>query len=35
VRTLDGRIELDSAPGKVTLVRIELERVRLRREVPA
>jgi signal transduction histidine kinase len=35
VRSLDGRIELDSAPGKGTLVRIELERVRLRTEVPA
>jgi len=35
VRSLDGRVELDSAPGKGTLVRIELERVRLRQEVPA
>jgi signal transduction histidine kinase/HAMP domain-containing protein len=35
VRTLDGRIELDSAPGKGTLVRIELERVLVRAEVPA
>ena len=35
VRSLDGRIELDSAPGKGTLVRIELERVRMRQEVPA
>jgi len=35
VRTLDGRVELDSAPGKGTLVRIELERVRVRMEVPA
>jgi signal transduction histidine kinase len=35
VRTLDGRVELDSAPGKGTLVRIELERVRVRAEVPA
>jgi signal transduction histidine kinase/HAMP domain-containing protein len=35
VRTLGGRIELDSAPGKGTLVRIELERVRVRQEVPA
>jgi two-component system, OmpR family, phosphate regulon sensor histidine kinase PhoR len=34
VRTLDGRVELDSAPGKGTLVRIELERVRVRAEVP-
>jgi two-component system phosphate regulon sensor histidine kinase PhoR len=33
VRSLDGRIELDSAPGKGTLVRIELERVRVRGEV--
>jgi signal transduction histidine kinase len=35
VRSLDGRVELDSAPGKGTLVRIELERARLRSEVPA
>jgi signal transduction histidine kinase len=35
VRTLDGRIELDSAPGKGTLVRIELDRARVRTEVPA
>jgi two-component system phosphate regulon sensor histidine kinase PhoR len=35
VRSLDGRIELDSAPGKGTLVRIELERARVRHEVPA
>ena len=35
VRSLDGRVELDSAPGKGTLVRIELERVRMRAEVPA
>jgi signal transduction histidine kinase len=35
VRTLDGRVELDSAPGKGTLVRIELERVRVRVGVPA
>ena len=35
VRTLGGRVELDSAPGKGTLVRIELERVRVRQEVPA
>ena len=35
VRTLDGRIELDSAPGKGTLVRIELDRARVRAEVPA
>jgi len=35
VRTLDGRIELDSAPGKGTLVRIELDRARVRAGVPA
>jgi two-component system phosphate regulon sensor histidine kinase PhoR len=35
VKTVGGRIELDSAPGKGTLVRIELERVRVRTEVPA
>jgi two-component system phosphate regulon sensor histidine kinase PhoR len=35
VRTLGGRVELDSAPGKGTLVRIELDRVRVRQEVPA
>jgi two-component system phosphate regulon sensor histidine kinase PhoR len=35
VRSLDGRVELDSAPGKGTLVRIELDRVRVREEVPA
>ena len=35
VRTLDGRIELDSAPGKGTLVRIELDRARVRTGVPA
>ena len=35
VRTLDGRIELDSAPGKGTRVRIVLERARVREEVPA
>ena len=35
VRSLDGRIELDSAPGKGTLVRIELERVRVRAEALA
>ena len=35
VRSLDGRVELDSAPGKGTLVRIELERARIRAEVPA
>jgi two-component system phosphate regulon sensor histidine kinase PhoR len=35
VRSLDGRIQLESAPGKGTLVRIELERARVRSEVPA
>jgi two-component system phosphate regulon sensor histidine kinase PhoR len=35
VRSIDGRVELDSAPGKGTLVRIELERARVRQEVPA
>ena len=35
VRSLDGRVELDSAPGKGTLVGIELDRVRVRTEVPA
>src|SRR4051794_18654339 len=35
VRSLDGRVELDSAPGKGTLVRIELDRARVRSEVPA
>ena len=35
VRSLDGRVELDSAPGKGTLVRIELDRARVRQEVPA
>jgi signal transduction histidine kinase/HAMP domain-containing protein len=35
VRSLDGRIELDSAPGKGTRVRIVLERARVRDEVPA
>src|SRR3954453_6514985 len=35
VRSLDGRVELDSAPGKGTLVRIELDRARARSEVPA
>jgi len=34
VRTLGGRVELDSAPGKGTLVRIELDRVRVRQQVP-
>jgi two-component system phosphate regulon sensor histidine kinase PhoR len=35
VRSLGGRVELDSAPGKGTLVRIELDRVRVRQEVSA
>jgi signal transduction histidine kinase len=35
VRSIGGRVELDSAPGKGTLVRIELERARVRQEVPA
>jgi len=35
VQTLGGRVELESAPGKGTLVRIELRRARVRREVPA
>jgi signal transduction histidine kinase len=35
VRSLGGHVELDSAPGKGTLVRIELDRVRVREEVPA
>jgi two-component system phosphate regulon sensor histidine kinase PhoR len=35
VRSVDGRVELDSAPGKGTLVRIELDGVRVRQEVPA
>ncbi len=35
VRSLDGRIELDSAPGKGTLVRIVLERARVREAVTA
>ena len=35
VRTLGGRIELDSAPGEGTVVRIVLERARVREEVPA
>jgi two-component system phosphate regulon sensor histidine kinase PhoR len=34
VRSLDGRIELDSAPGKGTRVRIVLERARVREAVP-
>jgi len=35
VRSLDGRIELDSAPGEGTRVRIVLERARVREWVPA
>jgi signal transduction histidine kinase/HAMP domain-containing protein len=35
VRSLDGRIELDSAPGAGTRVRIVLERARVREQVPA
>lgn len=35
VRSLEGRVELESAPGRGTLVRIELERVRTRAEAPA
>jgi signal transduction histidine kinase/HAMP domain-containing protein len=35
VRTLDGRIELDSAPGEGTRVRIVLERSPVRDRVPA
>jgi two-component system phosphate regulon sensor histidine kinase PhoR len=35
VRSLDGHLELDSAPGEGTRVRIVLERVRVREEVPA
>ncbi len=34
VRSIDGRIELDSAPGEGTRVRIVLERARVREEVP-
>jgi two-component system, OmpR family, phosphate regulon sensor histidine kinase PhoR len=34
VRTLGGRLELDSALGRGTRVRITLERVRVREEVP-
>ena len=33
VRSLDGRIELDSSPGKGTRVRIVLERARVREEI--
>jgi len=35
VRSLDGRIELDSAPGKGTCVRIVLEQASVREAVPA
>jgi signal transduction histidine kinase len=35
VRTLGGHIELDSAPGEGTRVRIVLERARMREEIPA
>jgi two-component system phosphate regulon sensor histidine kinase PhoR len=35
VRSLDGRIELDSAPGEGTRVRIVLERTQVREQVPA
>ncbi|HXR12195.1 MAG TPA: ATP-binding protein, partial [Gaiellaceae bacterium] len=35
VRSLDGRIELDSAPGEGTRVRIVLERAQVRERVPA
>jgi signal transduction histidine kinase len=35
VRSLDGRIELDSAPGKGTLMRIVLERARVRETATA
>jgi signal transduction histidine kinase len=35
VRTIGARIELESAPGEGTLVRIELRRARVRTEVPA
>jgi two-component system phosphate regulon sensor histidine kinase PhoR len=35
VRTLDGRVELESAPGEGTRVRIVLEHARVREEVPA
>ena len=34
VRTLGGRVELDSAPGEGTRVRIVLERARVREGVP-
>jgi signal transduction histidine kinase len=35
VRTIGARIELESAPDKGTLVRIELRRARVRTEIPA
>ena len=35
VRSLDGRIELDSSPGEGTVFRIVLEPARVREEVPA
>ena len=35
VRSLDGHMELDSAPGEGTRVRIVLEQARVREEVPA
>ncbi len=35
VRTLGGRIELDSSPGEGTIFRIVLARARVRTEVPA
>ncbi len=35
VRTLGGRIELDSSPGEGTVFRIVLSRARVREEVPA
>ena len=35
VRSLEGRIELDSAPGEGTRVRIVLERAQVREKVPA
>ncbi|HET8528567.1 MAG TPA: ATP-binding protein [Gaiellaceae bacterium] len=35
VLTIGGRVELESAPGKGTLVRIELRRARVRAGVPA
>jgi signal transduction histidine kinase len=35
VRSLGGRVELESAPGKGTLVRIELDGVRVRQGIPA